>query len=54
MTPLKPIMIQHLKNPLRYSNIFTKSYKAQMLIWNYFTKAKYYFDTYFLKTQYYF
>ena len=43
-----------LKNPLPHGNIFTKSYKTQMLFWHLFYKAQYYFGTYLQKPKYYF
>ena len=43
-----------LKSPLLHDNIFTKSYKAQILLWHLFYKAQYYFGTYFIKPKYFF
>ena len=60
---LKPVTIRHLESPFRYGtskspllhgNIFTKFYKAQILIWHYFTKLKCYFGYYFIKPKCYF
>ena len=49
-TLTKPIVTRHsykaccymalLQSPLLHGNIFTKSYKTQILIWHYFTKPK--------------
>ena len=43
-----------LKSPLPHGNIFTKSYKTQMLFWHLFYKTQYYFGTYFTKSKCYF
>ena len=43
-----------LKSPLPHGNIFTKSYKTQMLFWHLFYKTQYYFGTYFTKPKCYF
>ena len=49
----KPATMQHLQNPVRYDNIFTKSYKTQMSIWHLFYKAQtLLFGTYFTKPKY--
>ena len=59
-TPLKPVTIRHskahyyttlLKSPLLRGNIFTKSYKVQILIWHLFYKVQIIIWHYFHKAQ---